>query len=175
MSTEGFTGTFHQKVDSKARVSIPASFRRKLDLEDPVSADYPKTRIVMVYGGRRRKFVECYTMVSAAELYAQIKNMPFGSKDQARAERDFIEDSQTVEIDDDGRIVLPPAVREKLGLAGAELDGGAVATFTAATGRFKLWRNDIWKAERVALEEEEVDEDDDVDPLARIARYNPKA
>jgi len=173
MSTEPFRGTFHQKVDSKARVSIPAAFRRKLDLEDPVTADAPKTRIVMVYGGRKRKFVECYTIASAAALAADIENMPQGSKDRLKAERDFIEDSQTVEVDDDGRIVLPPAVREKMGFGAGDLDAGAQATFAAASDRFKLYRLEVWKAERAALDDDD-DEDDDLDPLARIAKYKTR-
>ena len=174
MSTEAFRGTFHQKVDSKARVSIPAALRRKLDLEDPVSSDAPKTRIVLVYGGRKRNFVECYSVEGAAQLAADVENMPLGSKDRLRAERDFIEDSQTVEIDDDGRIVLPPPVREKIGLAAQDTDAGAMATFTGATNRFKLYRHDVWKAERAALEADD-DEDDDTDPLARIAKYKHRA
>lgn len=170
MSTEPFRGTFHQKVDSKARVSIPGDFRGKLSSESPVAQNTPKTRIVMVYGGRKRKFVECYTIAGAAILAADIENMPEGSKDRLKAERDFIEDSQTVEIDDDGRIVLPPAIREKMGFGPGDLDEGAMATFAAATNRFKLYRSDVWKAERTALEDDE-DEEDDVDPLARIAKY----
>ena len=173
MSTEAFRGTFHQKVDSKARVSIPAALRRKLDLEDPVTADAPKTRIVMVYGGRKRNFVECYTIAGAAQLALDVENMPLGSKDRLRAERDFIEDSQTLEIDDDGRIVLPQPVRDKIGFGAAELEAGGMATFTGATNRFKLYRNDVWKAERAALDEDD-EEDDDLDPLARIAKYKTR-
>ena len=173
MSTEPFRGTFHQKVDSKARVSIPAALRRKLDLEDPVSQDAPKTRIVLVYGGRNRKFVEGYSIAGAADLAADIENMPLGSKDRLRSERDFIEDSQTVEIDDDGRIVLPLAVREKMGFDAADLDAGALATFAGASMRFKLYRNDVWKSERAALLDDD-DEDDDLDPLARIAKYKSR-
>lgn len=173
MSTEAFRGTFHQKVDSKARVSIPAALRRKLDLEDPVTADAPKTRIVMVYGGRKRNFVECYSIEGAAQLAADVENMPLGSRDRLRAERDFIEDSQTVEIDDDGRIVLPASVRDKMGYGANDLDGGTTATFTGATNRFKLYRHDVWKAERAALDDD--DEDEDMDPLARIAKYKTQA
>jgi len=174
MSTEAFRGTFHQKVDSKARVSIPAALRRKLDLEDPVSLDFPKTRIVVVFGGRKRSFVEGYSIEGAAQLAADIENMPLGSRDRLRAERDFIEDSHTVEIDDDGRIVLPPAVREKMGYGAGDLEAGTTATFTGATNRFKIYRQEVWKAERAALEEDD-DEDEDEDPLARIARYKTRA
>jgi len=173
MSTERFTGTFHQKVDSKARVSIPAALRRKLDLEDPVSSDFPKTRVVLVYGGRKRKFVEGYSMVGAAQLAADVENIPLGSRDRLRSERDFIEDSQTVEIDDDGRIVLPPPVREKMGFGPADLDAGATATFTGATIRFKLFKAEVWKAERAALDEDD-DDDDDGDPLARNEKYKTR-
>ena len=39
MVSEAFRGEFYQKVDSKARVSIPAAFRRILEAEDPASGD----------------------------------------------------------------------------------------------------------------------------------------
>ena len=169
MSIEAFRGTFHQKVDSKARVSIPAALRRKLDLEDPVSQDAPKTRIVMVYGGKKRNFVECYSIKGAEDLAADVENMPLGSRDRLRAERDLIMLSATVEIDDDGRIVLPQPVREKMGFFGDDLEKGGVASFAGVTNRFKLYRQDVWTAEMAAMDDE--DEDDDEDSLARVAKY----
>ena len=172
MSTERFRGVFHQKVDSKARVSIPAALRRKLDLEDPVSQDAPKTRIVMVYGDKKRNFVECYTIRGAEELAADVENMPLGSKDRLRAERDLIMMSITVEIDDDGRIVLPQPVREKMGFRGDDLEKGGVASFAGVTNRFKLYRQEVWTAEMAAIDDD--DDEDDEDSLVRVAKYKTR-
>lgn len=172
MSTEAFRGTFHQKVDSKARVSIPAALRRKLDIEDPVTADAPKTRIVMVYGGKNRNFVECYTIAGAEVLAAEVGAMPMGSKARLRAERDLIMLSITVEIDDDGRIVLPPPVREKMGFVGDDLEKGGMASFAAVSNRFKLYRQEVLQAELAAMYDDE--EDDDEDPLVNVDRYKSR-
>jgi len=169
MSTEAFRGLFHQKVDNKARVSIPAALRRKLDFEDPATADAPKTRIVMVYGGKHRKFVECYTIAGAEALAGDVSAMPLGSKDRLKAERDLIMLSATVEIDEDGRIVLPHPVREKMGFLGDDLDKGGMASFAGVANRFKLYRQEVWLAEMAEIDDE--DEDDDEDPLARVTKY----
>ena len=63
--SDAFRGEFTQRVDGKARVSIPAAFRRVLEAGDP---DSTRKRIVMVYGDTRRKYTECYTMAGAAAL-----------------------------------------------------------------------------------------------------------
>ena len=47
---EAFRGEFYQKVDQKARVSIPAAFRRILDADDPQKGEKNGTRLYMVYG-----------------------------------------------------------------------------------------------------------------------------
>ncbi len=169
MSTEAFRGLFHQKVDNKARVSIPAALRRKLEIEDPVTADHPRPRIVMVYGGKRRKFVECYSMLGAATLSEMVETMPLGSKDRDKAERDLIMQSAEIEIDDDGRIVLPIPVREKMGFGPNDLDAGGMASFAGVTNRFKLYRQSVWASEMAALDDE--DDEDDGDPLAAVSKY----
>ena len=72
MASEAFRGEFYQKVDAKARVSIPAAFRRILEAEDPASAEFPRPRVYMVYGGKSRRFVECYSRAGADALAAEL-------------------------------------------------------------------------------------------------------
>ena len=164
MSTEAFRGEFYQKVDSKARVSIPAAFRRVLDAEDPPSAEFPRSRVYMVYGGKNRTFVECYSKQGADELAAKIERMELGSAARDKAERELISRSAMVEIEPDGRIVLPPKVREKMGFRGDDLVAGAEAAFAGFTNRFKLYRRDVFDAED--------DDDDGIDPLALVGKYS---
>lgn len=165
MAAEAFRGEFYQKVDSKARVSIPAAFRRILDAEDPVTEEFPRARVYMVYGGKHRSFVECYSKAGADALAAKIEAMELGSPARDRAERDLISRSVMIEVEPDGRIVLPPKVREKMGFAADDLSGGGEAAFAGFTNRFKLYRREVYEAE---LAEE--DDDDGVDPLALVGR-----
>jgi len=146
--SEAFRGEFTQKVDGKARVSIPAAFRRVLEAGDP---DATRKRIVIVYGDERRKFAECYTIAGAQRLEALIRKLPLGSMQRRLLERNMVTLSVTLEIDDDGRIVLPPKVREKTGLS-AE---GGEAVFAGALDTFHLWKAETYEADiRRAAEEE---------------------
>jgi MraZ protein len=154
MVSEAFRGEFYQKVDSKARVSIPAAFRRILEAEDPASAEFPRARAYLVYGGKSRRFVECYSKAGADALAARIEAMELGSPERDRAERDLI-----------SRIVLPAKVREKMGFVGDDLTSGGEAAFAGYTNRFKLYRREVYEAELA-----EDDEDDTVDPLALVGR-----
>jgi MraZ protein len=119
----------------------------------------------MVYGGKARNFVECYSKQGADRLAADIEAMDMGSPERVRAERDLISRSVMVEIDADGRIVLPQRVREKMGFAGNDLAGDAEAAFAGFTNRFRLYRKEVYEAELAE------DEDDDVDPLTLVGRH----
>jgi MraZ protein len=91
--------------------------------------------------------------------------MELGSPERDRAERDLISRSVMVEVEPDGRIVLPAKVREKMGFVGDDLTSGGEAAFAGYTNRFKLYRREVYEAELA-----EDDEDDTVDPLALVGR-----
>ncbi|MFC3085639.1 division/cell wall cluster transcriptional repressor MraZ [Tabrizicola soli] len=162
---EAFRGEFYQKVDAKARVSIPAAFRAILNSDDPQKGEKGGARLYLVYGGKARTFVECYSKHGADRLAEDIEAMEMGSPERTRAERDLISRSVMVEIDADGRIVLPPRVREKMGFAG-DLPSDAEAAFAGFTNRFRLYRREVYDAELA-----EDDEDDDIDPLTLVGRH----
>ena len=166
---ETFRGEVYQSVDKKARVSIPAAFRAILNADDAQKGDKGGARLYLVYGGKKRNFAECYSKAGADALAAQIEAMELGSSARGRAERDLISRSVMVEIEPDGRIVLPQKVREKMGFFGAELaDKGGECVFVGATNRFKLYRTEVYEAE---LADDE-DEEEDVDPLTLVGRAN---
>ena len=161
---EAFRGEFYQKVDAKARVSIPAAFRRILELDDPSPPEAGRHRLYMVYGGKARNFVECYSKRGADRLAEDIEAMEMGSPERVRAERDLISRSVMVEVDTDGRIVLPQKVREKMGFAG-DLPPNPEAAFAGFTNRFRLYRKEVYEAEL------EAEDDDDTDPLTLVGRH----
>jgi MraZ protein len=164
---EAIRGEYHQKVDGKARLLIPAPFRRVLDAGDTRGSDSPRTRVIIVYGGKHRTFCECYSFAEAEALAAQVARLPAGSKARLKAERDLITLSATAELDDDGRIVLPPRVREKLGITAEMLKDGVETALAGATNRFTIWRKDVYDDQFLGADD---DEDDDLDPLALLGQ-----
>jgi MraZ protein len=152
--SEAFRGEFNQKVDSKARVSVPAPFRRVIEAGDPGASDNSRAKFVIVYGGGSgRKFLECHTIQGMALLEARIKLMPIGSDKRRYMEHNNITMSLTAEIDEDGRIVLPPRAREKIALGADIMKDGTDLAFAGALDRFHIWRRDTYEADLAHLAE----------------------
>ncbi|MFC7703277.1 division/cell wall cluster transcriptional repressor MraZ [Plastorhodobacter daqingensis] len=137
-----FRGEFNQKVDTKGRVSIPAPFRRVLEAGDPDWAEGQRPRFVIVYGDERRKFLECYTISAMREVEAQIARLPRGTPRRRLLERVMITLSHTCEVDEDGRIVLPQKLRDKIALS-------AEAVFAGALDTFQIWQPAAYEADLV--------------------------
>lgn len=164
--SETFRGEFNQKVDSKARVSIPASFRRVIEAGDPSFSGGNRARFVLVYGGGAgRQFLECYTIEEMRRMERRIMKMPIGDKRRITLTRNLITLSQEVEIDEDGRIVLPPKGRSKIALDGTVLKDGSEATFAGMLTTFQIWKRDTYDAEvagHAEIEEDILPEGEDM-------------
>lgn len=156
-----FRGEFIQKVDGKGRVSIPAAFRRVLELGDPDWTDGLAPQLVLVYGDHRRAFIEGYTMNSMEEVDDRISQMKRGSKERRTLERMFSGQSLQMSIDETGRIVLPPKLKEKL-----NLDGEAL--FIASVDTFQIWNPQTYDDTISKADAWLDDYDDDFDPLALL-------
>ena len=164
--SQDFRGEHVQKVDAKARVSIPAPFRDVLSAGDPPTAGRTRTRIVMVYGGTDRAYAECYTMAGADRLARKVRRLALGSPEREIAERDLITRSLSVEIDDEGRIVLPQKVRDKIGFGTA-----SETVFAGHLNTFRIWRRDTYETVMGVVD----DRDEDVlrgrDVLALLGEF----
>ena len=159
-----FRGEFHQKVDAKGRVSIPADFRRVLEIGDPLWSEGKLPEFVIVYGDHRRAYLECYTMDAAAEVDAQIAGLPRGSMERRMLERLFNGQSLKTAVDDTGRIVLPAKLRTKIAL-------DETAYFIATGDTFQIWKPETFEELEVKRTEEWLDQfPDDFDPLTLLDR-----
>lgn len=151
--SEAFRGEFYQKVDSKARVSVPAAFRRIIEAGDPSfstpGANVSRARFVIVYGGAQ-SYLECYTLDGMKRIERQIARMQPGSPQRKYLERNMLTRSLVAEVDDDGRIVLTQKLREKIDL-GAE--SGAESVFAGALDKFQVWNRPDYDAQ--AAEEDD--------------------
>ena len=73
-----FRGEGLNKVDIKGRVSIPALFRRVIEVCDPAWTDGLQPELVIVYGDSRKNFLECYTIDAIDEVDQKISDLPRG-------------------------------------------------------------------------------------------------
>lgn len=139
-----FRGEFHLKVDTKGRVAIPALFRRVLEAGDPDWRDGLRPQLVIVYGGKTQKFLECYTIDAIDEIDTRIDDMARGSVERKMVELLINGQSHPTEVVD-GRIGLPQRIREKIGL-----DPGEEAFFIASGDSFKIWKPSTYQNEEMA-------------------------
>lgn len=160
-----FRGESSHKVDSKGRVSIPASFRRVIEEGDPDWSPGQSPSVVLVYGGRTRRFIEGYTVAGMNEIDERISRLPLGSKRRRMLEHMFSGQSQLLQIDDSGRLVLSKKLRDKFGITDE-------AVFVASGDTFQIWEPSAYEEHARKLEdwaEEFGAEDEDFDPLTLLS------
>lgn len=152
-----FRGEHLNKVDTKGRMSIPAPFRRVLEACDPdwKSGDAP--RLLVVYGGESRSFLECFSVEAMDSVERKIAKLPRGSKKRKALQRLYMTQSIETTIDETGRLVLPKNLREKIGLESGVMCAGNGDTF-------EIWKPETYDEEIYAGLEEDDDFDPDTDP-----------
>jgi MraZ protein len=141
---ETFRGEHYLKVDAKGRTMLPSPFRSVFQAQDNPTegAGY---RLLIVYGGSNRHYVEAFTQAGAAELDRRFDQLPYGSDEAELFSAIYHEQSVTVETDKDGRFSPPAQVREKLGFSGeTEL------CFVGARDTIRIWRADTYREIRKA-------------------------
>ena len=122
-----FKGTYRHKIDPKGRLPVPAVFRRALGKagEDAV--------VVTLLD-------QCLAVYPPAEwerLEVQLRSMPAFSKPVKALTRLLTSRAADCELDVQGRILLPPTLRQAAGLA-------RDAVVVGVLNRFEVWAPDSW-------------------------------
>ncbi|WP_159804470.1 division/cell wall cluster transcriptional repressor MraZ [Litoreibacter roseus] len=156
-----FRGDSIHKVDAKGRVSIPASFRRALEEGDPDWTEGLSPKFVLVFGGKQQKFLEVYTKEAAAEVDDRIRKLPRGTPQRRVLENLFGAQAVELSIDDAGRMILSPSLREKIGIDDQ-------ANFIGATDTFQIWAPDDRQDQVEDLDDWISAQGDDFDPLTLL-------
>lgn len=156
-----FRGESRNKIDAKGRVSVPADFRRVIELGDP---DFPERNVAtftIVFGDRRQKNLKCYTELAIRELDGLIESMPVNSPDRPFLEHYFQTKSVKVQLDPNGRMVLPAMLREKSGLVN-------LACFAGTGKTFEIWNPADYAEHCEKLENMHWEGSEPMNPLALI-------
>jgi MraZ protein len=140
-----FTGEERVRIDGKGRMSIPAKFRDVLQAGDPGWREGSGTALQLVYGDNLGRRLEARTLGNHAAIAERITAWePVSDEEEAEkqaAEYFMLTQSQPVEVDRDGRIVMPARFRDRLGLREGEV------ALAGKGDRFEIWAADTYDAE----------------------------
>jgi MraZ protein len=134
-----FLGEFIHILDSKGRLTIPAKFRAGLD-----------TGLVMTRGIDRCLAV--FPMAEWEQLAEQVSDLPMTDRRARDFRRLLFANASDVVPDKQGRVLIPPRLREY-----ANLDGEVVVT--GLNTYIEVWSSEAWDEVRQQVEGPEVDID----------------
>ena len=135
--TTMFMGEYSHTIDSKGRLIVPSKFRENRGDE-----------FVVTKGLDGCLFV--YSQEEWMNIEEKFKQVSLTTKDARKFSRFFFAGAATVEVDKQGRILLPSVLRE---FAGLEKDIVSVGVLS----RIEIWSKDKWQ---------ESNEYDDMDEIA---------
>jgi MraZ protein len=134
-----FVDSHELAIDEKNRLLVPAEFRKRLDVERDGEAFYLTTGTI---NGKPWLYTERYYEYLASRDPGDL--LP--GEDQNAFEQMYYALASRLEIDKQGRILIPEKTLKRLGL-GKEL------TMCGVRDHLELWNRDEWEAYRTSLEQ----------------------
>ncbi|PKP63199.1 MAG: hypothetical protein CVT86_05850 [Alphaproteobacteria bacterium HGW-Alphaproteobacteria-8] len=128
-----FSSTTKNRIDAKGRVSIPAAFRKVLERES-------EPGVVLIPRMVGDPAIDCLGMTRFEEMADAIDDMAPLDPVTIALSNKIIGQARQVQIDDTGRIVLPPDLRKTFDLTGEE------ALFVGLGKTFQIWSPDAYTA-----------------------------
>ncbi|HVO11654.1 MAG TPA: division/cell wall cluster transcriptional repressor MraZ [Vicinamibacteria bacterium] len=120
-------GTYHHRIDAKGRLPVPAAFRRAL-------GDGPGATVVVTL---LDQCLAVYAPQEWARLEGQLAALPAFSRQVKALTRLLTSRAAECELDVQGRILLPPTLRQA-----AALERDAVVV--GVLNRFEVWSPATW-------------------------------
>ena len=131
-----FMGEYNHTIDAKGRLIIPSKFREVLGEEFVITKGLDGC--LFVYDNQEWNAFE-----------EKLKALPLNKKDNRQFVRFFLAGAAEVEVDKQGRILLPPVLREYANLTKDVVLVGVLS-------RVEIWDKDRWQEN--TYDEDEMDE-----------------
>lgn len=141
-------GEYTHSIDPKKRVALPSKFRGELG-----------TRVVVTRGLDQCLFV--YSLSVWESLAAKLGTLPIGESATRSFIRMLLSGAVDVEIDGQGRILIPDYLKDYAGL-------GKEATIVGLFNRVEVWNSDRWNSYRNASEK---NTDEIAEQLGKLGVY----
>jgi MraZ protein len=116
-----FRGEYHQSIDPKGRIILPAKFRELL------SAQYDQNLVIA-----KHVLDKCLMAFPVAEWILkenELKKVPTGSREVRMFKRVFMASASECTMDRQGRIVIPPSLKQFAGFDKSIVIAGAIDHF----------------------------------------------
>lgn len=120
-----FRGQYFHTIDPKGRLSIPAKFREAL-------GDGAGGTLVIANG---EHCLDVYPQEVWERLEAKVRSLPMLQREAKHFTRLYLSSGVDVEIDGQGRVLIPPASREFAGLT-------KEAALVGGIDRFEIWNRE---------------------------------
>jgi len=133
-----FKGEYNHTIDEKGRLIIPAKFREELGSEFVITRGLDGC----LFG---------YNNTEWEVFEAKLRALPLTNKDARAFQRYMLAGAASVEIDKQGRILLPQNLRT---FAGLEKD----VVLIGVAGRIEIWNKDIYEKATAIDDMEEIAE-----------------
>ena len=122
-----FRGQFSHRMDKKGRISIPSRFRETL------RNDYDEQLVLSLGEG----CVVAYPLEEWERLEDNLQKFPRFSSVVKEYKRVFVSSAQECPLDSQGRILIPPELRDRAGLKDKVL-------FVGMIDSFELWNREVY-------------------------------
>ncbi len=152
---ELFFSTYVNKVDRKGRVSVPATFRSTL-----ATHRYPNQ--IIVFPSFRLPALECSGSDRMEEMQERIESLEQFSEEQENLSQLFA-DAHPLQIDGEGRVILPERLKEHAHIA-------SDVAFVGLGAMFQLWDPRRYEEHSAAVRERSRRQGTTLPPRGGMAR-----
>lgn len=132
-----FMGEYNHTIDAKGRLIVPAKFREELG-----------EAFVITNGNDG--CLNIYTEEAWETFSGNLLLLP-NNRDTREIIRKFVSQANRVEVDKQGRILIPPALREHAGLDKDVVLAGAI-------NKIEVWNKDRWETVTSADDTDDITE-----------------
>ena len=127
-----FRGSFEHTIDEKGRVSIPSKFREILVGRN--DARLIVTKFIL----DSFRCLDVYPYAEWEHFEEELSKKPRFDPNFLKLETFYLSNAQECSVDKQGRILIPPILRDYAGL-------GKDVMFAAALEKFRIWNTATWQ------------------------------
>lgn len=139
-----FNGTYHNSIDSKGRVVVPARFRDKLGTKFMLGCGYDKCLVI-------------YDMEDWERFAERLAALPTNSDKARKLQRYFFGGTEQVEIDQNGRALLPKELVDVMSNVGIDKKSRNKVVFVGDGHKAELWAEDVYNEMHAVADPEEAE------------------
>ena len=143
-----FIGEYQHNIDPKKRVALPSKFRKELG-----------HTVVVTRGLDKCLFI--YPLKTWEELAEKLGSLPMGESGTRSFVRLMLAGASDIDVDSQGRILLPEYLKEYAGL-------DRNVTVAGLYNRLEIWDEEKWNIYRAKAEE---NTDDVAEQLGKLGIY----